>query len=105
MVLLPLAHALAHALACMHCSNLFEDELLDKCTPIRRQLLGDGVNMKGWWQPTEEDVPLKGWLDANRPGCGSTGQLEEGLTSPLIFADNHNSTFLPDRRSRRAARL
>ena len=42
--------------------NLIPEEILVKCDPIRRQLLGDGVDLKGWWQPTDEDVPLKGWL-------------------------------------------
>ena len=42
--------------------NLITGEILEKCSPVRRQLLGDGVDVKGWWQPTEEDVPLKGWL-------------------------------------------
>ncbi|MDE3259772.1 MAG: phytanoyl-CoA dioxygenase family protein [Gemmatimonadota bacterium] len=42
--------------------NLIPDEILEACDPIRRQLLGDGVDVKGWWQPTDADVPLKGWL-------------------------------------------
>ena len=42
--------------------NLMPEEILEKCDPIRRQLLGDGVDVKGWWQPTDDDVPLKGWL-------------------------------------------
>ena len=42
--------------------NVIPDETLEKCDPIRRQLLGDGVDVKGWWQPTDDDVPLKGWL-------------------------------------------
>ncbi len=42
--------------------NVIPDEILDQCDPIRRQLLGDGVDVKGWWQPTEADVPLKSWL-------------------------------------------
>lgn len=42
--------------------NLMPPELLRRCDPIRRQLLGDGVDVKGWWQPTDEDVPLKAWL-------------------------------------------
>lgn len=46
--------------------NNMPEELLAKCDPIRRQLLGDGVDVKGWWQPTEADVPLKGWLRENR---------------------------------------
>ncbi len=46
--------------------NSVPAEVLAKCDPIRRQLLGDGVNYKGWWQPTEADVPLKGWLRDHR---------------------------------------
>lgn len=46
--------------------NLMPPELLDKCDPIRRQLLGDGVDVKGWWQPTDADVPLKMWIAEHR---------------------------------------
>ena len=46
--------------------NVMPSELLAKCDPIRRQLLGDGVDIKGWWQPTDEDVPLKQWLMTHR---------------------------------------
>ena len=46
--------------------NNMPEEVLAKCGAIRRQLLGDGVDVKGWWQPTEEDVPLKGWIRENR---------------------------------------
>ena len=46
--------------------NVMPPELLAKCDPIRRQLLGDGVDIKGWWQPTDEDVPLKQWLMTHR---------------------------------------
>ncbi len=46
--------------------NLMPTELLEKCDPIRRQLLGDGVDIKGWWQPTDADVPLKTWIAKHR---------------------------------------
>ena len=46
--------------------NLMPPELLEKCDPIRRQLLGDGVDIKGWWQPTDADVPLKTWIVEHR---------------------------------------
>ena len=46
--------------------NNMPEEVLAKCDPIRRQLLGDGVDIKGWWQPTEADVPLKGWIREHR---------------------------------------
>ncbi len=46
--------------------NLIPEDILSKCDPIRRQLLGDGIDVKGWWQPTEADVPLKSWLREHR---------------------------------------
>lgn len=46
--------------------NQMSPEILAKCDPIRRQLLGDGVDIKGWWQPTDKDVPLKTWIAENR---------------------------------------
>lgn len=46
--------------------NLMPEEILEKCDPIRRQLLGDGVDIKGWWQPTDADVPLKTWIAEHR---------------------------------------
>ena len=46
--------------------NLMPQEVLKKCDPIRRQLLGDGVDIKGWWQPTEADVPLRTWIKEHR---------------------------------------
>ncbi len=46
--------------------NVMPDEILEKCDPIRRQLLGDGVDVKGWWQPTDADVPLKTWLTEHK---------------------------------------
>ncbi len=35
--------------------------------PIRRQLLGWGVNANGFFSPTDEDVPLRVWLRENCP--------------------------------------
>lgn len=46
--------------------NLMPPDILDKCDAIRRQLLGDGVDIKGWWQPTDADVPLKTWIAEHR---------------------------------------
>ncbi len=46
--------------------NLMPEEVLNKCDPIRRQLLGDGTDIKGWWQPTAADVPLRTWLQEHR---------------------------------------
>jgi len=38
------------------------EHLYERCDPIRRQLLGDAVKNNGRYVPTDEDVPLRGWL-------------------------------------------
>ena len=38
-------------------------ELLEGCSPIERQLLGETVNHQGYYLPTVEDTPLKPWFD------------------------------------------
>jgi ectoine hydroxylase len=46
----------------MTVQSLWEDS-----TPIRRQLLGDGVNANGHYTPTDADVPLRVWLREHAP--------------------------------------
>jgi ectoine hydroxylase-related dioxygenase (phytanoyl-CoA dioxygenase family) len=41
--------------------------LWEKSDPIRRQLLGWGVNANGYFSPTDEDVPLRVWLREHSP--------------------------------------
>ncbi len=41
--------------------------LWDKCDPIRRQMLGYGVNCNGHFSPTDEDVPLRVFLREHSP--------------------------------------
>lgn len=38
------------------------EPLYERCEPIRRQLLGAAVRNNGRYVPSEEDVPLRGWL-------------------------------------------
>jgi ectoine hydroxylase len=42
--------------------NLHDPALLERCDPIRRQLLGDAHSQRGWWQPQPADVPLRAWM-------------------------------------------
>ena len=35
---------------------------IDRCDPIRRQLLGFSTSWHGYTSPTDEDVPLKVWM-------------------------------------------
>lgn len=41
--------------------------LWEKCDPVRRQMLGWGVNCNGFYTPTDEDVPLRQWLREHSP--------------------------------------
>ena len=38
------------------------EPLYDRCDPIRRQLLGAATRNNGRYVPSEDDVPLRGWL-------------------------------------------
>ena len=42
-------------------------ELWEQSDPIRRQMLGWGVNCNGHYSPTDEDVPLRVWLREHSP--------------------------------------
>ena len=42
-------------------------ELWPESSPIRKQLLGYGVNCNGHYSPTDEDVPLRVWLNEHAP--------------------------------------
>src|ERR1700722_7896258 len=41
--------------------------LWEKCDPIRRQMLGWGVNCNGFYSPADADVPLRAWLKEHSP--------------------------------------
>jgi len=41
--------------------------LWEKSDPIRKQMLGWGVNANGFFSPSDEDVPLRGWLKEHSP--------------------------------------
>ena len=64
--------------------------LLERCDPIRRQLLGYSTSPMGYQLPQEEDVPLRAWLQKH------TGQdLDPSKELPGTFA------FSGDGRARR----
>ncbi|MFO0870579.1 MAG: phytanoyl-CoA dioxygenase family protein [Pirellulales bacterium] len=43
--------------------------LYPRLDPIQRQMLGDGVSANGTYDPTDDDVPLRGWLRQHAPGA------------------------------------
>ena len=42
-------------------------DLWPQSDPIRRQMLGWGVNCNGHFSPSDDDVPLRGWLKEHSP--------------------------------------
>ena len=42
-------------------------DLWERSDPVRRQLLGWGLNCNGYYSPTDEDVPLRQWLREHSP--------------------------------------
>lgn len=46
----------------MTVSELWSDD-----DPVRKQLLGYGVNANGHYTPSDDDVPLRGWLNEHSP--------------------------------------
>lgn len=76
--------------------NTMPESLLRHCSPIRRQLLGDSADIKGHWQPTPKDVPLKAWLETHREGSGSVlgGSRKYAVDSPVMFPNaSDNATY------------
>jgi hypothetical protein len=45
-------------------------DLLDRCSPIRRQLLGDVRTQLGFYLPKDEDVPLRAWAQQRAADAG-----------------------------------
>lgn len=41
--------------------------LWERSDPIRKQMLGGGVNANGYYSPTDEDAPLRVWLREHSP--------------------------------------
>ena len=74
--------------------NVIPDEILEKCDPIRRQMLGDGVDVKGWWQPTEAS---KGWPLSKSKSAEEWHAPEPGKECPLEAEEEREG--YPEKRS------
>lgn len=46
-------------------------DLWEAADPIRRQLLGYSTSQHGRTSPTDEDVPLRGWLEQHQPAMAA----------------------------------
>lgn len=67
------------------------EHLYSQLDPIRRQLLGDGQSANGVYDPTAEDVPLRGWLEKHDPaaaGPSPHGQAGQSRPPAMIRGKN-----------------
>jgi hypothetical protein len=46
-------------------SAMAHTDLHDRVDPVRRQLLGWSSSPNGWFEPTDDDVPLREWVRTN----------------------------------------
>lgn len=58
--------------------------------PIRRQLLGDAVSANGNYDPTAEDVPLRGWLQQYAPEAASASPHGRSQARPPAMVRGKN---------------
>jgi len=59
--------------------------------PIRRQILGDSVSANGVYDPTGEDVPLRGWLEEHCPDAACHSPHGQPQSRPPAIGRGTNS--------------
>ena len=67
------------------------EHLYPKLDPIRRQLLGDGVNANGTYDPAPEDVPLRAWLEAHDPAAAAPSPHGVSQSRPPAMGRGKNT--------------
>jgi ectoine hydroxylase len=61
------------------------DAVLDRCSPVQRQLLGETITHQGYYVPTEADAPLRSWFSAQFGDIADRGALER--VGDVVLAD------------------
>jgi ectoine hydroxylase-related dioxygenase (phytanoyl-CoA dioxygenase family) len=64
--------------------------LYPRLDPIRRQLLGDGLSANGVYDPTEGDVPLRGWLEEHDPAAAGASPHGSSQSRPPAMVRGKN---------------
>lgn len=59
------------------------EALLDMCSPVERQLLGETVTHQGYYVPTDADVPLRPWFTEHFGDIAGRGELERVMDISL----------------------
>jgi hypothetical protein len=67
------------------------EHLYPELDPIRRQLLGDGVNANGTYDPVPEDVPLRAWLEAHDPTAAAPSPHGDSQSRPPAMGRGKNT--------------
>ena len=65
--------------------------LYPQLSPIRRQLLGDGLNANGTYDPKPEDVPLRTWLEEHHPPSANPSPHGHAASRPPAMGRGKNS--------------
>ncbi len=66
------------------------EHLYPSLDPIRRQLLGDAISANGTYDPTDEDVPLRGWLQQYAPEAASASPHGQSHSRPPAMVRGKN---------------
>ncbi|MEQ8785471.1 MAG: phytanoyl-CoA dioxygenase family protein [Pirellulaceae bacterium] len=64
--------------------------LYEQLDPIRRQLLGDGRSANGVYDPTDADVPLRGWLREHHEPSACPSPHGESQSRPPAMVRGKN---------------
>lgn len=65
--------------------------LYPQLDPIRRQILGDGLSPNGAYDPTDADVPLRGWLCEHSPADADWSHHGRSQSRPPAMVRGKNS--------------
>lgn len=65
--------------------------LLPALDPVRRQILGDGVSANGVYDPVDEDVPLRVWLEEHDPNAAGASPHGQSHSRPPAMTRGSNS--------------
>lgn len=67
------------------------EHLYPQLSPIQRQILGDGTSANGTYDPTDEDVPLKVWLEEHDPAAATASPHGRSQSRPPAMVRGKNT--------------
>jgi ectoine hydroxylase len=67
------------------------EHLYANLDPIQRQILGDGTSANGTYDPTDADVPLRGWLHQHYPEAAGPSPHGRSQSRPPAMVRGKNT--------------